>query len=264
MHIATLRSNRGLAPGILGALVVAAGIVATFTAAPVAEQGQTAQATASTQADKAKPAEAFGSLLQTDEKRGYRRVPATPGSAISSLLRPTDEVLEVVDINPPGASGPPPGGQTLVEYLTKQATVVAELQVVNVTGRLASTGDKIESVVTASVIDVRKNDPSGQPRTGEQLAFAVEGGELRINSRQKVIYFRHGERLFQQGRQYLVFLRGAAGSFSATSAESLEVVGKGLSPLRKNSALAWISNLADKDAVLQEIQTYSLVRPQGK
>jgi hypothetical protein len=132
-----------------------------------------------------------------------RHVRVNPGVRLEDVIHATDSSV-TIDVNgdPPLQVFPPPG-TSMAQWMTQNATIIVLVAVDSIEGRLTSSGDDIESVVSGQIVDVLKGPGDS---VGTRASFTVIGGSLAIKG-VRVTAKRRWAKSFEAGSQYLVFGR---------------------------------------------------------
>lgn len=166
------------------------------------------------------------------QARPTRTIVARLGRPLTQGLRPSDQVLEVEDLTMPGATSGLPENTSRVEAMTAASEFVGTVQVVSMTGRFTTDGDRIETDVTARIIDAEKDTRSNRKSSGEALQFTLAGGEVRIGH-QVIRMSRPGDRQPQPGNTFFVFAASSSRDVLTVRHSSMYLVsGDTLTPLR--------------------------------
>lgn len=172
-----------------------------------------------------------GVLHAGSQAAPVRQVVANPGEDVLSKLVPTDQVLELVSIQPDATwSGPPPG-MSLTAFLARNSPVACIVKVKSVRGQLRETRDWVDSVISAEVLESFRDDTTRAARG--LVTFMAPSGEINVAG-QVVRATRSHQRLrFEPGRSYLIFATLTDGRLWVDYNSSLLVDGNQLEPMTK-------------------------------
>ena len=185
-----------------------------------------------------------------------RRIDRTQGRRLTDALQPTDVVLEVVDIQPPGLNPPPPPGRSQLEQMTIDASVAAVVTVRSVSGSLTSGGDWINTTVVAELTRVFKSTDG--PRTaGQLITFSTSGGTVTIGT-QSIRATRLGDSSFSATNTYLVFLQRRGNQLWAYPNEVALIDGQTLVPFSREGRRNFPSS--DAETVVNEVSIFARTR----
>lgn len=152
-----------------------------------------------------------------------RVVPFRPGTAITSLLKPTDRVLVIEsDLPPPMVVNPPAVSPSIELWLTSTSEFVAVIRPYDKVSVQTLTGDWVMSTVAAEIVELLKGPTSDQLHSGGRVLFSEPGGTVRVAGVEVIARVPYLEPV-EVGREYLVF-----GGFTETG----EVVVSGLNVFR--------------------------------
>jgi hypothetical protein len=129
-------------------------------------------------------------LSRAVQAESVRKVGRERGRRIESLLRPFDDVVEVIDEQPYGLAPPPPQpgypgyGKPEVQRRVEATPFIALVRIEKLEGELTASGDWVRTTVHCKISQLFKALPELNVAVGAVTLRAV-GGELRIG-RQRV------------------------------------------------------------------------------
>lgn len=148
-------------------------------------------------------------LSRTKQGESVRKVSRERGRRLESLLRPSDDVVEVIDEQPYGLAPPPPPpgypgyGKPELQRRVEAAPFVALVRIEKLEGELTASGDWVRTTAHCKVSQLFKALPELNFAAGGVTLKAV-GGEVRIG-RQRVRARHHSASFLATGAEYLVF-----------------------------------------------------------
>jgi hypothetical protein len=150
---------------------------------------------------------ARGHMLRQVES--VRRVARERGRRLETLLRPTDDVLEVIDEQPYGTPPPPPPpgypghGKPELQRQVEGAPLVALVHVERLEGAPTEGGDWVRTTAHCTISHLYK--AIQELRAGEGgIRLTTLGGEVHIG-RQRIRARHHSASALAIGADYLVF-----------------------------------------------------------
>lgn len=152
-----------------------------------------------------------------------RTVSYKRGRRLDSLLRPSDEVLEVIDEQPYGLPPPPPPpgypghGKPELQRRVEATPFIALVRITRLEGSLTRAGDWVRTTVHGEVRHVYKARSEASLADGT-VTLMARGGEVRVG-RQRIRARHHSASFLEREAEYLVFaLPAESGSPSSTGA----------------------------------------------
>jgi hypothetical protein len=148
-------------------------------------------------------------LSRAVQAESVRKVGRERGRRIESLLRPFDDVVEVIDEQPYGLAPPPPPpgypgyGKPEVQRRVEATPFIALVRIEKLEGELTASGDWVRTTVQCKISQLFKALPELNVAVGAVTLRAV-GGEVRIG-RQRVRARHHSASFLASGAEYLVF-----------------------------------------------------------
>lgn len=149
------------------------------------------------------------SVSQTEQAESVRRVGRERGRRLETLLRPPDDVLEVIDEQPYGTPPPPPPpgypdhGKPELQRQVEDAPLIALVRVERLEGALTRSGDWVQTTAHCTTSHLYKTIPE-LPAGEAGISLTTLGGEVRIG-RQRVRARHHSATFLTIGADYLVF-----------------------------------------------------------
>jgi len=194
-----------------------------------------------------------------------RTTTRTPGTRLDRLVQSTDSILEVVDEQeygsppPPAPPGDPNYGKSRLQLLTERSVVIALVTVTSQRGELTPSGDWVRNNIRSEVVSLLKNSTTTPLSAGDTITFTANGGEVS-NGRQTIRARHRGAKLWDDGRTYLVFVRGSESEagrtvFSTVSTQWLLDEGDTFTHIAPGEAI--VAERSKRDAILSEISLYS-------
>lgn len=138
-----------------------------------------------------------------------RRVARERGRRLETLLRPTDDVVEVIDEQPYGTPPPPPPpgypghGKPELQRRVEGVPFIALVRVEKLTGATTQGGDWVRTTAHCTISHLYKANP--ELRAGDVgVNLMTVGGEVRFGH-QSVRVRHHSASFLSIGVEYLVF-----------------------------------------------------------
>ena len=155
------------------------------------------------------------------QAESVRRVARERGRRLERLLRPPDDVVEVVDEQPYGTPPPPPPpgypghGKPELQRRVERAPFIALVRVERLEGAPTQDGDWVRTTAYCTISHLYKAIP--ELRVGERgVSLTALGGEVRIG-RQRVRARHHSASFLAIGAEYLVFALSVDGGTQGAS-----------------------------------------------
>jgi len=158
-------------------------------------------------ADPRTERDARGNLIRQVES--VRRVARERGRRLETLLRSTDDVVEVIDEQPYGTPPPPPPpgypghGKPELQRRVEGAPFIAMVRVERLAGAPTQDGDWVRTTANCSISHLYKASPELRPGDAGVSLMTV-GGEVRFG-RQRIRARHHSASFLAIGVEYLVF-----------------------------------------------------------